>query len=126
MPNHRMPFAGMLRRQAVRRVPRARSFSTPQRSALSELDVQHLASIVGPSNAVTDADALEQYNTDWMRKYRGNSKLALRPSSTAEVSAILAHCNERRIPVVPQGGNTGLVGGSAPRHQARRCFPRLV
>jgi len=104
----------MLRRQAVRRVPRARSFSTPQRGALSELDVQHLASIVGPSNAVTDADALEQYNTDWMRKYRGNSKLALRPSSTAEVSAILAHCNERRIPVVPQGGNTGLVGGSVP------------
>ena len=83
-------------------------------TALSELDVQHFASIVGESNAVTDASALENYNTDWMRKYRGNAKLALRPGSTAEVSAILTHCNARGIAVVPQGGNTGLVGGSVP------------
>ena len=57
---------------------------------------------------------LEGYNTDWLRTVRGESKVALRPKSTAEVSEILAHCNERRIAVCPQGGNTGLVGGSVP------------
>ena len=76
--------------------------------------MQHFASVVGPSNMVTDVDALEAYNTDWMGKYRGSSRLALRPGSTDEVSRILEHCHQQRIPVVPQGGNTGLVGGSVP------------
>lgn len=44
----------------------------------------------------------------------GNSKLVLKPGSTEEVAAILKHCNERRLAVVPQGGNTGMVGGSVP------------
>lgn len=51
---------------------------------------------------------------DWMMKYAGACPLVLRPRNTAEVSAVLAHCHERRLAVVPQGGNTGLVGGSVP------------
>lgn len=47
-----------------------------------------------------------------MRKYRGQSQLVLRPESTEQVSQILKYCNERKLAVVPQGGNTGLVGGS--------------
>ena len=90
----------------------ARGLST--RPELTELDVQHLAAIVGTGNAITDASDLEPFNTDWMGKYRGESRLALRPGSTQEVSRILAHCNAQRLPVVPQGGNTGLVGGSVP------------
>lgn len=91
-----------------------RLFSSQPAGALNSLDIEHFASIIGGHNVVTDAQELEVYNTDWMRKYRGNSKVALRPGSTADVSAILMHCNKRRIPVVPQGGNTGLVGGSVP------------
>jgi FAD/FMN-containing dehydrogenase len=83
-------------------------------SVVSELDLQHFASIVGPANLVTDSAELEAYNVDWMRSYRGSSRLAIRPGSTDEVSRILAHCNEHRLTVVPQGGNTGLVGGSVP------------
>ena len=83
-------------------------------SRLSELDVQHFASIVGAGHAITSPTELEPFNTDWMGKYRGQSALALRPGSTQEVSRILAHCHARRLPVVPQGGNTGLVGGSVP------------
>ena len=49
-----------------------------------------------------------------MGKYRGASSVVLRPNSTAQVQKILAHCSERRLAVVPQGGNTGLVGGSVP------------
>lgn len=53
---------------------------------------------------------------DWMHKYTGRSGLALRPRTTEQVSALLAHCSARRLAVVPQGGNTGLVGGSIPVH----------
>ena len=63
---------------------------------------------------MTDADELAAVSVDWMRKFRGRASLLLRPSSTQEVAAVLRHCNERRLPVVPQGGNTGLVGGSVP------------
>ena len=102
-------WAGRLARGGARvRLSRAmRHFS-----GLTDGDLEHFAKIVGPANIITDSATLEGYNTDWMRKYRGKSTLALRPGSTAEVSAILAHCNARRLPVVPQGGNTGLVGGS--------------
>lgn len=49
-----------------------------------------------------------------MGKFVGKSTLALKPSTTDEVSQILAYCSLRRLAVVPQGGNTGLVGGSVP------------
>jgi FAD/FMN-containing dehydrogenase len=51
---------------------------------------------------------------EWRSKYMGRSPLLLRPSTTAEVSAILAICHETGTPIVPQGGNTGLVGGQIP------------
>ncbi|ESO06630.1 hypothetical protein HELRODRAFT_64272 [Helobdella robusta] len=54
------------------------------------------------------------YNVDWLRRFRGNSRLVLRPKTTEHISKILKYCNERRLAVVPQGGNTGLVGGSVP------------
>ena len=49
-----------------------------------------------------------------MGKYHGQSQIALKPKTTDQVSAVLAHCHHRRLAVVPQGGNTGLVGGSVP------------
>jgi (R)-2-hydroxyglutarate---pyruvate transhydrogenase len=50
------------------------------------------------------------YNIDWMRKYRGKSRLVVKPKTTQQVSQILKYCNENKLAVVPQGGNTGLVG----------------
>ena len=83
---------------------------------LSAEDVSHFRGVLGEAGVVQDAAALEAFNTDWLGQYRGRSRLALRPGSTAEVSAVLAHCHQRRLAVVPQGGNTGLVGGSVPVH----------
>lgn len=80
--------------------------------ALTEQDVSVFRSIL-PSAAVLEED-LEAYNIDWLRTVHGQSKLVLKPSSTAEVSAILSYCNKERLAVCPQGGNTGLVGGSVP------------
>ena len=51
---------------------------------------------------------------DWLRTVRGKSNLALKPKTTDEVAQILAYCGERNLAVCPQGGNTGLVGGSVP------------
>jgi FAD/FMN-containing dehydrogenase len=49
-----------------------------------------------------------------MNKYKGQSRVVLRPESTEQISKILKYCNDKRLAVVPQGGNTGLVGGSVP------------
>ena len=57
---------------------------------------------------------LDQYNVDWLKIVRGQSKLVLRPRTVEQVSQIMKFCNENKLAVCPQGGNTGLVGGSVP------------
>jgi FAD/FMN-containing dehydrogenase len=77
--------------------------------------VGQLAEIVGPSHCLTDADLRASYETDWTRRWSGSALAVVRPASTAEVALVLRACTDAGIGVVPQGGNTGLVGGSVPR-----------
>ncbi|KAF3438023.1 hypothetical protein FNV43_RR20779 [Rhamnella rubrinervis] len=86
----------------------------PLFSTLNSDDISYLKGVLGEKNVIQDEDRLMTANTDWMRKYRGSSKLLLQPRSTEEISQILKYCNSRCLAVVPQGGNTGLVGGSVP------------
>ncbi|XP_062145163.1 D-2-hydroxyglutarate dehydrogenase, mitochondrial [Alnus glutinosa] len=86
----------------------------PSFSPLNSDDISYFKGILGEKNVIQDEDRLAFANTDWMRKYKGSSKLLLLPRSTEEVSRVLKYCNSRRLAVVPQGGNTGLVGGSVP------------
>ncbi|KAF6163059.1 hypothetical protein GIB67_001387 [Kingdonia uniflora] len=86
----------------------------PSFSILSSDDIDYFVEILGEKNVFQDEDKLSTANMDWMRKYKGSSKLLLQPRCTEEVSQILKYCNSRRLAVVPQGGNTGLVGGSVP------------
>ena len=65
---------------------------------------------------ITDADDLAAHNTDWTKKFIGKSGLLLRPQTNEEMSQCLKHCNERKLAVVPQAGNTNLVGGAVPVH----------
>lgn len=76
--------------------------------------MERLRRIVGPSGWSTDAAVLEPYLTDWRRLHSGRAAILLRPKSTDEVRRILRCAMEYKIPVVPQGGNTGLVGGGTP------------
>ena len=62
----------------------------------------------------TNDERLKQYNRDWLGNWMGKSKLALLPTNIDQVSKLSRYCNERKLAVVPQGGNTGLVGGSIP------------
>ncbi len=57
---------------------------------------------------------LSAYETDWRKRYPGRALAVARPASTEEVAAVLRLCQAHRVAVVPQGGNTGLVGGSTP------------
>ncbi|KAL5612975.1 hypothetical protein BROUX41_003947 [Berkeleyomyces rouxiae] len=88
--------------------------------ALTVEHVAHFKNILGSESAVIDGvttDAtgdIAPFNEDWMRKYRGQGRLVLRPTTTEQISQILSYCNEHKLAVVPQGGNTGLVGGSVP------------
>src|SRR5438093_1105947 len=78
--------------------------------------VARFAAIVGERYAVTDPAEIAPYLSEERGLYHGRSPLVLRPGSVAEVAAILKLANATKTPIVPQGGNTGLVGGQTP-HQ---------
>src|SRR5512140_2529004 len=83
----------------------------PAGPPLSPELIARFRKIVGDKYAVTDAADIAPYVTEERDLFRGRSPLVLRPGSTAEISAICKLANEYRIALVPQGGNTGLVGG---------------
>jgi FAD/FMN-containing dehydrogenase len=78
--------------------------------------IARFRAIVGEKYAVTEASDIAPYVTEERGLFHGRSPLVLRPGSTAEVSAICKLATEHRIALVPQGGNTGLVGGQTPHH----------
>jgi D-lactate dehydrogenase (cytochrome) len=81
----------------------------------SEL-IARFRAIVGDKYAITEAADIAPYVTEERGLFHGRSPLVLRPGSTAEVSAICKLATEHKIALVPQGGNTGLVGGQTPHH----------
>ncbi|TMB57245.1 MAG: FAD-binding oxidoreductase [Chloroflexi bacterium] len=74
-----------------------------------------LRSAVGPAQVLTDPDLRASYESDWTRRWQGEAAAVVRPGSTEEVAAVFRACVAAGAVVVPQGGNTGLVGGSVPR-----------
>jgi FAD/FMN-containing dehydrogenase len=75
-----------------------------------------LRTVVGPAHVVTDPDVVASHTVDWTTRFRGTTPAVVRPAATAEVADVLRACDDHGTPVVPQGGNTGLVGGSVPLH----------
>jgi FAD/FMN-containing dehydrogenase len=73
-----------------------------------------LESLLGPRGFSRDAEAMAPWLTDWRGRYHGSSAALLSPSSTAEVQAIVARCADAKVALVPQGGNTSMVGGATP------------
>jgi FAD/FMN-containing dehydrogenase len=88
----------------------------PSASPLSPELIARFRKIVGNKYAVTDAVDIAPYVTEERDLFHGRSPLVLRPGSNAEVSAICKLASEQRIALVPQGGNTGLVGGQTPHN----------
>jgi FAD/FMN-containing dehydrogenase len=78
--------------------------------------LSRLKSAVGAKGFTEDPAEIAPHLLEWRSKYEGHTPLLLRPAATSEVSTILSICNETLTPIVPQGGNTGLVGGQIPLH----------
>ncbi len=76
--------------------------------------VDELRGIVGDAHVLVDADLRAPYETDWTRRFHGSASCVVRPASTDEVAAVVRACAVAGAPIVVQGGNTGLVGGSVP------------
>jgi (R)-2-hydroxyglutarate---pyruvate transhydrogenase len=115
----------LARQLAARSRPRQPWHSATRASStlnpVTEQDLAHFSKILSPSSILStlppnsaDSSELSPYNDDWMGKYHGRASTVLKPRTTLEVSQIVKHCSQRRIGIVPQGGNTGLVGGSVP------------
>ena len=80
----------------------------------SEAAIEHIKAVVGSRGWIADARETEPYLVEARGLYRGATRLVVRPASTAEVAAVVQICAEAKLPIVPQGGNTGLVGGGVP------------
>jgi len=88
--------------------------------------VSHLQALVGEAHVLTpDRHDLTAYEQDWRKRARGHALAVVRPGSTAEVAAVVKACVAAGVPVVPQGGNTGLVVGSTPDDSGRQVVLHL-
>lgn len=90
-----------------------------QDEAVSAL-LEGLVRAVGPDHVLTDPGLTESFTTDWGGRWHGPALAVVRPGATAEVAAVVSACAEASVPVIPQGGNTGLVAGGVP---AEHSYP---
>src|SRR6266436_6287374 len=97
-------------------VEAARAMNIVETKMLPADLLARFVAIVGEKNAITEREAQAPYLTEPRDMFRGKSPVVLRPGSVAEVSAILKLASETATAIVPQGGNTGLVGGQTPHH----------
>ncbi|WP_046111688.1 FAD-binding oxidoreductase [Aquincola tertiaricarbonis] len=75
---------------------------------------------------LTAPDEMAPFLTDWRGKWHGAAIAVAQPDSAADVAAVMAWCHERQVPVVPQGGNTGLSGGATPDDSGRALVLSLA
>ncbi|MTH96315.1 FAD-binding oxidoreductase [Roseibium sp. RKSG952] len=75
---------------------------------------ERLADLIGPANVLTNDEDKAPYLVEWRDLYQGVTPMVLRPGTTEEVSAVMTYAYEHGLQIVPQGGNTGLVGGQIP------------
>jgi FAD/FMN-containing dehydrogenase len=85
-----------------------------------------LAEVVGERHALHDPELIAPYESDWTGRWSGRATCVVRPGSTEEVASVMRACAEHGAAVVPQGGNTGLVGGGVPRDAVLLSLKRLA
>src|SRR5581483_4681085 len=95
---------------------RGRSYNCDMDQKAPSDVLSRFAAIVGERHAITDPTDKAPYLSEERGLYQGRSPMVLRPGSVAEVAAILKLASETGTAIVPQGGNTGLVGGQTPHN----------
>src|SRR5580692_44580 len=76
--------------------------------------LEAIRAVVGPRGLLTEAADTAPYSEDWRRLYQGRTPAVVRPADTAELAQVVRLCAAARAPLVPQGGNTSMVGGATP------------
>jgi FAD/FMN-containing dehydrogenase len=87
--------------------------------------LDRLSAILGPRGLLTEPGDIAPHLADWRGLYQGASPAVARPASTEEVAAVVALCAETGTPLVPQGGNTSMVGGATPDGSGRHIVLSL-
>ena len=87
--------------------------------------LNRLEAVVGAKWALREPAAMDGYMREWRGIWQGKSPLVLRPASAGEVSRIMAIAHETRTAIVPQAGNTGLVGGQIPHESGHEVVLSL-
>jgi len=87
--------------------------------------LERLKQIAGPAGWSDDPDTLAPHLVEWRSRYQGKTPLLLKPANTAEVAAMVRVCAEAEVGIVPQGGNTGLVGAQIPRASGHEVLINL-
>jgi FAD/FMN-containing dehydrogenase len=85
-----------------------------------------LAALLGPRGLLTAPEDLEPHLADWRALYRGATPCVIRPADTAELAAAVKLCAASGVPMVPQGGNTSMVGGATPDESGRQVVVSLA
>ena len=85
-----------------------------------------LGDIVGAANVLTRDEDTCAYYVDWRRQYSASAEAVVRPGGSAEVSQVVQLCAREGVAIVPQGGNTGLCGGSVPTGRGREIVLSLA
>jgi FAD/FMN-containing dehydrogenase len=88
--------------------------SRPHPAKSRDAFLARLAEISGTQHVLTEPQVTASYETDWTRRWHGRCLAVVRPADRDEVAAVVRECGRYRASLVPQGGNTGLVGGSTP------------
>jgi FAD/FMN-containing dehydrogenase len=85
-----------------------------------------LHDIVGPRGLLTEPTDIAPYTQDWRQLYRGRTDAIIRPANTAELAEVVRLCAAASVPVVPQGGNTSMVGGAVPAENGSELVVSLA
>ncbi len=93
---------------------------------MTEPLLTQLSALLGPRGLLTDAASLEPHLADWRALYRGATPCVIRPGSTAELAAAVKLCAAAGVPLVPQGGNTSMVGGATPDESGRQIVVSMA
>ena len=88
--------------------------------------LDELSAVLGPEGLLTDPDVMAAHLTDWRGVWSGAALAVARPADTEQVAAVVRACAAAAVPLVPQGGNTGLVGGSVPDGTGRAVVLSLT
>ncbi|MGO9558957.1 MAG: FAD-binding oxidoreductase [Acidimicrobiales bacterium] len=88
--------------------------------------LSEVEAVVGARDCMTDQEVVASFTTDWTGRYSGDAVAVVRPANPEEVAAVLVAAGRHGVAVIPQGGNTGLVGGSVPRADQAESRAQVV